>query len=46
MAAKIMTIAMLLIGGAALAGCAPMILGAGAAIAVDEAAEQEGGNLF
>ena len=30
----------------ALAGCVPLALGAGGAVAADEVAEQEGGNLF
>lgn len=45
MVAKITTIVMLLIGGAILTGCAPLI-GAGAVVIADEAAEREGGNLF
>ncbi len=38
-------VAALLMGGVAVSGCAP-VLGAGAAIAIDEAAERQGGNLF
>jgi predicted small secreted protein len=35
----------LLLGALALSGCAPLV-GAGAVVLADEAAEQEGGNLF
>lgn len=38
-------IALILSGGMALSGCAALF-GAGAAIGADQAAEDEGGNLF
>ena len=42
---KLITICALLVGGLTLSACAPLI-GAGAVIIADDAAEREGGNLF
>lgn len=39
-------IAVLLIAGLTLSGCAAAAIGAGGAIAADQVAENEGGNLF
>ena len=45
MTLKTMTICALLIGSLTMSACAPLI-GAGAVIIADDAAEREGGNLF
>lgn len=46
MQSRYLKIAVLLLGGFALSGCAAAALGAGGAIAADQAAENDGGNLF
>ena len=46
MTRKTLTILALLLATPALSGCAAAALGAGGAIAADQAAENDGGNLF
>ena len=46
MTRKPLMIAALLMSSLALSGCAAALLGAGGAIAADEIAEDDGGNLF
>lgn len=43
---KILTLLALLFAAPALSGCAAAALGAGGAIVADQAAENDGGNLF
>lgn len=46
MTRKTLSIIALLLAAPALSGCAAAALGAGGAIAADQAVEEEGGNLF
>ena len=46
MRAKTVTIIALLLAAPLLSGCAAAALGAGGAIAADQVAENDGGNLF
>ncbi len=46
MQSRYIKIAVLLLGGLTLSGCAAAALGAGGAIVADQAAENDGGNLF
>lgn len=46
MTSKVLMMLALLVAAPALSGCAAAALGAGGAIVADQAAENEGGNLF
>lgn len=46
MKAKIAMILGLMLGASALSGCVPVVVGAGAAIAVDAISEDRGNDLF